>query len=723
MLLLGAALTGPACHAPESGHDGSTLQGSAADGRAADSLGALDGTRARGPADDDRMAWWRDARFGLFIHWGLYSVLEGEWQGATGHAEWIRTTAQIPREEYATLVERFDPVAYDADTWCRMAKDAGMKYVVITTKHHDGFCLWPSDATTFDVDATPSGRDLLGELAAACRRHDLRIGWYHSIMDWNHPDYLPRRGWEDDRSTEGADFDRYVAYLRTQVKELLTEYGPIDVMWFDGEWEATWTSEYGRALYALCRELQPQVIVNNRVDKGRAGMAGLDTGPGFAGDFGTPEQEVPPTGLPGIDWETCMTMNRYWGWNRADEDWKSPTTLVQTLVDVASKGGNFLLNVGPRPDGSFPSRAVDRLAAIGDWMEVYGESIHGTEASPFAEQLPWGRCTTKRRADGGTTLYLHVFDWPSTPQLKLPKLGNREMRVHLLGAAADPRYAELPRVDEAGRYELSWQLLDDGVQFFVPKVRPEHLVNVIAVELEDAPIVFAPPVIAAEAEVFLDELEVDLGAPSAGLVVRFTLDGSAVTRDSRRARGSLTLKETTTVSARSFFDGRPVGEPVTRTFTRLEPQAAVDLPTEAAPGGLRARSWNGAFEKLPEPIFLADTPDELGIRPAIPLTEELDRENLLVEHTGWLHVPETALYRFALTSDDGSKLWLHDEVVVDHDGLHGASTRTGDIALAAGWHPVSLRWFNRTGSATLDLQWAPLGEAPRRPNPGEFAAD
>ena len=434
---------------------------------------AIDLNSPSGIVDAGRMDWWREARFGLFIHWGLYSRLEGAYGDRNNHAEWIRTTAQIPLEEYDQLQAGFDPVNYDPDNWCRMAKAAGMKYVVITTKHHDGFCLWPSEQTDFDVEGTASRRDLLGELARAARKHDLKIGWYHSIMDWRHPDYLPRRGWETDRNTEGADFDRYVEYLRAQVTELLTDYGPIDIMWFDGEWENTWNSEYGRELYSLCRTLQPDVIVNNRVDKGRAGMAGLDKGPGYVGDFGTPEQEVPAGGLPGVDWETCMTMNRYWGWNRADTEWKSSAQLIHTLVDVASKGGNFLLNVGPKPDGSFPAQAVERLADMGAWMDVFGESIYGTQASPFDAAFPWGRATLKASAKEGTVLYLHVFDWPRAPQLFVPRLTETGLvRAELMGTD--------------NPYSLGWQNREDGMQLFLPKLKPHPDANVIRLEFGDA---------------------------------------------------------------------------------------------------------------------------------------------------------------------------------------------------------------------------------------------
>lgn len=378
-----------------------------------------------------RMDWWREARFGLFVHWGLYAIPAGRWGEGTDHGEWIRTTARIPAWEYERLAAEFEPHAFDADAWARLAEQAGMKYVVITTKHHDGFALFDSAVSDFDVMATPWRRDVMSEIARAFGARGLRTCWYHSIMDWRHPDYLPRRDWEQAaRPPVGADFDRYVDFLHAQVRELLTQYGPIGVMWFDGEWESTWTHERGQALYDLCRSLQPDVIVNNRVDVGRAGMAGFSAGEGLAGDFGTPEQEVPATGLPGVDWESCVTMNRHWGWNEADTEWKSTTELVRLLVDVVAKGGNLLLNVGPRADGSFPPQAVERLQGIARWMGLHADAIHGTSASPFPA-LPWGRCTQK--ADGDATrLFLHVFDWPDDGRLVVPGIMNDSFRATLL---------------------------------------------------------------------------------------------------------------------------------------------------------------------------------------------------------------------------------------------------------------------------------------------------
>ena len=383
---------------------------------------------------DARMAWWRQAKFGMFIHWGLYAVPAGEWNGkpVPGIGEWIMNRAQIQVKDYEPLVKLFNPVKFDANQWVKIAKDAGMKYMVITSKHHDGFCLWPSDQTDYDIASTPFKRDILGELTAACKKQGVRMCFYHSIMDWHHPDYLPRRAWEKDTRPAGeADYERYVGYMKSQLKELVQRYDP-GVLWFDGEWEATWTHEHGKMLYQYMRQLKPDIIINNRVDKGRGGMKGISTGSDSRGDFGTPEQQIPATGLPGVDWESCMTMNNTWGYKKDDQKFKSAQTLIRNLVDTASKGGNYLLNVGPQADGLIPQASVERLAAVGRWMKANGESIHGTQASPVGKP-DWGRITC-RIDGGGASLYLHVFDWPKDGKLPVA-VGNEALACRILADA------------------------------------------------------------------------------------------------------------------------------------------------------------------------------------------------------------------------------------------------------------------------------------------------
>jgi alpha-L-fucosidase len=419
---------------------------------------------------DERMGWWRDARFGMFIHWGLYAVPAGTYKGerVNGIGEWIMNNGKIPVAEYEKFAGQFNPIGFNADEWVSLAKNAGMKYIVITSKHHDGFCLWDSKVTSYDVmDATPFKRDILKELAAACKKQGIKLCFYHSIMDWHHPDaQAPFYPNYNDTSKSNPNFDRYVEdYLKPQLAELLTNYGPIGVLWFDGEWVKDWTEPKGKALYAYVRSLQPTIILNNRVGKGRKGMEGVSISPEYAGDFDTPEQQVPATGLPGVDWETCMTMNDTWGYKSYDDHWKSTEELIHTLVDVASKGGNFLLNVGPMPEGLIPEASVERLKEMGKWMAVNGESIHGTTLSPFG-QPKWGRCTAK--AD---KRYLHVFNWPAEAKLEVPLAGTAVDKAYLL---ADKKQAKLPVA--AG---------EDKVTISLPEKAPDSIDSVIVLVLKN----------------------------------------------------------------------------------------------------------------------------------------------------------------------------------------------------------------------------------------------
>jgi len=491
-----------------------------------------------------RMQWWREARFGLFIHWGLYSVPAGEWKGETSHGEWIRETARIPLQEYDKFLPRFNPVKFDPDEWVRMAKNAGMKYIVITSKHHDGFCLFDSKETDFDVMSTPFKRDIMKELSEACRKEGITICWYHSIMDWHHPDYLPRREWETDRPTEGASVDRYVEHMKRQLEELTSNYGPIGVLWFDGEWEKTWNDARGRDLYAYVRSLQPGIIINNRVGAGRAGMEGLTTEGAFAADFGTPEQQIPATGLPGVDWETCMTMNDHWGYNKNDKNWKSAKELLQMLADIASKGGNFLLNIGPTAEGLFPPESVERLSAIGEWMTVNSEAIYGTQASPF-RSLSWGRCTQKE-ANGKTVLYLHVFDWPADRTLVIPGLLHEPERAYLLSDAKQSALA----------------LSRDGFNMViaVPRTPPDPINSVVVVELKDRASVLHPAEFTRSSKG--DGLEIVLKSEvkEKEYVVRYTVDGSLPTVKSSEFSSPVKLKYPAVFKAAAFYKDKQFGE-------------------------------------------------------------------------------------------------------------------------------------------------------------------
>jgi alpha-L-fucosidase len=652
-----------------------------------------------------RMQWWRDARFGLFIHWGLYAVPAGEWKDDRHHGEWIMTTAQIPVEEYEKFRGRFNPVKFNADSWAQLAADAGMKYIVITSKHHDGFCLFDSQHTDYDILSTPFKRDIMRELADAARKRDLRICWYHSVMDWHHPDYLPRRDWEQ-RSSEGADFDRYRNHMKRQVRELLTNYGPIGVLWFDGEWESTWTHEHGLDLFRFCREISPDTLVNNRVDKGRTGMAGMTRAGGFAGDFGTPEQEIPPTGLPGVDWETCMTMNDHWGYNAADLNYKSSAQIIRTLVDVVSKGGNFLLNVGPTAEGEFPPESVTRLKEIGAWMRVHGKAIHGAVAGPFRD-LPWGRCTRKPLESGDTRLFLHIFDWPADGRLAVPGLVNEPLLCQPLSEMGRPaaRFVGVKRDGDA----LVLSLEDHD---------PFPPVTVIALDVRGEPWVIPPPSISPPDDVFVDSLDVSValdasvatppgGGAAAEFDLRYTIDGSDPGFASLPVTGPIRLRETITVSARAFREGKPFSPVARRRFTRVSPRPALQIAAESSlPNGLEYTCYEGDWQRLPD--FDQLNPTLSGMVPSFSPPPGARREHYAVRYRGWIKAPAADVYRFYLTSDDGSRLYIGDELVADNDGLHAAEERTGRIALAAGLHPITLAFFQRTGDQTLRLEWSTL---------------
>ncbi len=645
--------------------------------------------RAETPDEHNaRMQWWREARFGLFIHWGLYAVPAGEWDGKAEYGEWIRTSARIPLATYDRFAGQFNPTSFDASAWVRMAKDAGMKYIVITSKHHDGFCLFDSKETEFDVMSTPFKRDIMKELSEACRKEGITMCWYHSIMDWHHPDYLPRRDWEKDRPSEGADFDRYVGYMKRQLRELLTNYGDIGVLWFDGEWESTWNTARGKDLYEHVRGLQPQIIVNNRVGAARSGMEGLTKEGAFGGDFGTPEQQIPATGLPGVDWETCMTMNDHWGYNRADQNWKSSKELVRMLADIASKGGNFLLNVGPTAEGLFPQASVERLAVIGRWMKANGEAIHGTSASPF-RSLPWGRCT-QRATPGGATLYLHVFDWPTDGKLRVPGLFNQVRAAYLLADAA--------------KHGLAVARQEDAVLVSLPPVPPDSLNSVVVLELQGKADVNDPPKIDTTVTVFIDQISVGVTTDRENVVVRYTTDGSTPTASSAVLTGPVTLKTSSTVKARAFRGDSPVSDASEARFSKVAPQPSVRAEVQP---GLRYAYVEGDWDRLPD--FSALAPKAEGVLPAPRLDLKREHEYYGVVFSGYVNVPAEGVYSFFLASDDGSRMMVGERLLIDNDGLHGLEQKRGVAALEKGLHPVRIEYFNKTGGEELSVSWTGPG--------------
>jgi alpha-L-fucosidase len=395
---------------------------------------------------DERMEWWREARFGMFIHWGVYSLPAGIWDGRQigGIGEWIMNRGKIPVADYQRMAKSFNPVKYDPDAWVRMAKDAGMKYIVITSKHHDGFALFETKASKWNVvDATVYGKDLLKPLAEACRKYGIRLGFYYSqAQDWNNPGGSAARrptkeGWANpdsviidaytkehnghwDPAQEKRTFSQYIDDVAVpQVKELLTNYGDVAVLWWDTP--TNMTDDAATKLQSLLT-IQPSIITNDRLKR-----------PNFPGDHKTPEQRIPNLkDLDGTDWETCMTMNGTWGYKSYDHNYKSTETLIRNLLDIASKGGNFLLNVGPTDLGEFPQESIEILAKMGQWMKVNGEAVYGTKASPWG-LFDWGRCT-KKETKNGTSLYFSVFNWPADGKLSIPSFTNKVISAKLIAS-------------------------------------------------------------------------------------------------------------------------------------------------------------------------------------------------------------------------------------------------------------------------------------------------
>ena len=381
------------------------------------------------PAPTD---WFVHDRFGLFIHWGIYAL--------PARHEWVKNRELIPDSVYDRYFRHFDPDLYDPRAWAKAAKQAGMRYVVVTTKHHDGFCLFDSQLTDYKATNTPAGRDLIAPLVEAFRAEGLKIGFYHSLIDWHHPEF-PVDGLHPQRedlafreAARGRDIRKYAEYLHGQTRELLTRYGRVDVLWYDfsythhdwgwskGKGKDDWQSE---KLVKMVRELQPGIILNDRLETG--------------GDLVTPEQYQPREwmkvdGKP-VLWEACQTLNGSWGYHRDNLDWKSTEMLIKMLVDTVSKGGNFLLNVGPNARGEMEPRAVDRLRGMGEWMRLHGRSIYGCGASDFSAP-PDCRFT-----QNGSRLYLHIFSWPFR-HIHLEGLGGRVAYAQMLNDASEVKLIE-----------------------------------------------------------------------------------------------------------------------------------------------------------------------------------------------------------------------------------------------------------------------------------------
>lgn len=359
-----------------------------------------------------RTDWYQNARFGMFIHWGAYSVI--------GIDEWIRSQRKMTIEEYAPTLDMFTASRYDAREWAKAAKNAGMKYIVLTAKHHDGFCLFDSKLTDYKSTNYGAKRDLVREFTDAARAEGLHVGLYYSLLDWHHDDYPkyddmfhPMRGNEAYKD-EKIDFDNYLKYMHGQVEELCRDYGKIDILWFDFSY-AKMCGEKWKAdeLIKMVRSYQPEVIIDNRLEGGGSGYGSLltDTPASYAGEFVSPEHHIPENGIRKKDgsyvpWELCTTCNNHWCYTPTDHNYKTPKMLIHMLVECVSKGGNVILNVGPKPNGTFPKESVEILNEIGRWMSENSESIYGCEPSGLPKP-DWGRYTRK-----GNVIYAHVMEAP-----------------------------------------------------------------------------------------------------------------------------------------------------------------------------------------------------------------------------------------------------------------------------------------------------------------------
>jgi alpha-L-fucosidase len=391
---------------------------------------SADADRAR------RMHWWHEAKFGMFVHWGLYSVL--------GRHEWVMENEGIPVAEYEKLADEFKPNPYPARDWAKLAKATGQKYMVMTTKHHEGFCHFETKHTDYCAPKRGPGRDLVKEYVEAARAEGLRVGFYYSLMDWHHPDGARC-------ATDEAARVRFVEYIHGEIRELLTQYGKIDVLWYDVAWPLTVAGWESERMNKMVFELQPDIVVNNR---------NL-----LPGDFSTPEQEIvaAPTGRA---WESCMTLNDSWGFQRADDSWKSPKQVVRNLIECASKGGNYLLNIGPHSDGTIPQESVDIFGEVGPWMQRNGDTIYGSD---FCRVQASNYASFTRK---GNTLFMHVYFWPG-PTVALAGLHTRVKSALLHASGTEVAFVQ-------DRFRVRFMDL--------PTTAPDHPVTTLAIECEGEPL-------------------------------------------------------------------------------------------------------------------------------------------------------------------------------------------------------------------------------------------
>jgi alpha-L-fucosidase len=621
----------------------------------------------------DKMEWWKEAKFGMFIHWGIYSVPAGVYHGneIPGIGEWIMNNAKIPVAEYAQYATQFNPTDFNAEEWVKMAKDAGMKYIVITSKHHDGFAMFDSKVSDYDIlNASPFKRDIIKEMAEACKKQGLALGLYYSqAQDWHQPGGAASGGHWD--KAQDGNMDKYLDEIAVpQVSEILNNYGDIKVLWWDTPIDMT-PERAAKFMPELAKH--PDLIYNNRL------------GGGVDGDLETPEQYIPATGIPGKNWESCMTMNDTWGFKSTDHNWKSSEMLVRNLIDIASKGGNYLLNVGPTSIGLIPDESIKRLKEVGFWMKINGEAIYGTTSSPF-KKLDWGRCTIKKK--GNTNfIYLHIFDFPKNGTLWVSGLSSKINKAY-------------PLKDKDSKLPLSYE--GNNLKIDVSGVEKDKFATVVVLETNDNVLVYNAPDIVSECSIFINKAEFQITDDVANTVIHYTTNGSIPTNESAVSKGTIQVSAdyTFVVKAMSFIDGKAISGISEMLFTKEKPIPAESL--KKAKPGLQYGYYEGKWSKLPD--FSSLKPVDKGLAKSVDLTMKKRDSDYGVIFDGYVQVPETGVYQFQLTSDDGSKLSIAGKTLMN-DGLHGMEEKKIDVALDKGFHKLEVQFFQAGGGAGLSLKW------------------
>jgi alpha-L-fucosidase len=624
----------------------------------------------------DKMDWWKEARFGMFIHWGIYSVPAGVYKGqeVPGIGEWIMNTAKIPVNKYAGYAAEFNPVRFNADEWVKLAKEAGMKYIIITSKHHDGFAMFHSKVDSFNIyDATPFRRDPLKELAAACTKYNMRLGFYYSqAQDWHHPGGTAIGGHWD--SLQNGNMDEYLNNVAIpQVKEILSNYGKISVLWWDTP--EGMTPERAQKFLPLL-DLQPGIIFNNRL------------GGGIEGDLETPEQFIPETGIPGKNWESCMTMNDTWGYKKNDNNWKSTETLIRNLIDIASKGGNYLLNVGPTSLGEIPDSSVVRLKKVGEWMKTHGDAIYKTQASPF-KHLEWGRCT-QRPGKTTTRLYFHIFDFPSDNKLIVPGLDNKVKKVFAM-------------TDNNNKPEIPYEIKNADIVLDLSNVNRNEYATVLVMDIQGTPIVYTTPEISANAGIFIDSILVQIHSDIPNCKIRYTLDGSDPDSNSILYKRELKLhpENDLIVKARCYRDGRALSGIAMKTIKKVYP--APSLPVNNVRKGVKFSYYEGIWAYLPD--FTSLKPVRKGVTDLIDITNKERPADYALSFSGFIKIPADGVYTFYIESDDGSNLIIDGRFSLNNDGQHAMLEKSMETALAKGYHKIEVNFFQHGGGDGLIISW------------------